>query len=153
MKKKYLILSVCLIIFEITHRFILKDINSVIYLEFFIFGILFKIIFDDFLEYSINEEKKEYEIILDDEEKEQSSYCKICSACGEEGCCSPLLCQQHKDGAYCDWYLRDLKYGYKSYNDILKYIDDNFPKDSKIYKDIDNILENNLNKFYNKDDN
>lgn len=58
MKKKYLILSVSLIIFEITHRFILKDINSVIYLEFFIFGILFKIIFDDFLEYSINEEKK-----------------------------------------------------------------------------------------------
>jgi hypothetical protein len=49
--------------------------------------------------------------------------------------------------------LRDLKYGYKSYSDILKYIEDNFPKDSKIYKDIDIILENNLNKFYNKDDN
>lgn len=39
-------------------------------------------------------------------------YCEICSGCGEEGCCSPLICEQHPKGDYCKSYLRDLKFGY-----------------------------------------
>lgn len=41
-----------------------------------------------------------------------SPYCKICGGCGEEGCCSAAICEQHKEGEYCEWYLRDLRFGY-----------------------------------------
>lgn len=43
----------------------------------------------------------------------ESPYCPICDACGEDGCCSALNCEQHPDGDYCTTYLRDLKFGYK----------------------------------------
>ena len=39
-------------------------------------------------------------------------YCPVCSACGEEGCCSPMSCQQHPQGSYCKSYLNDLKFAY-----------------------------------------
>jgi hypothetical protein len=45
--------------------------------------------------------------------KDNSSYCSICDACGEEGCCSPLKCKQHPDGDYCESYFRDLKFSYE----------------------------------------
>lgn len=112
-----------------------------------ILGILIKSLFDNIWEYSITEEKVEYEGNNVQVESE-SVYCNICSACGEEGCCSPLLCQQHKDGSYCEWYLRDLKYGYKSYNDIIKYIDENYNDDSDLIKKIKEINDENYNKFY-----
>lgn len=41
---------------------------------------------------------------------EQSTYCKSCGGCGEEGCCSPLNCTM--DGDFCQTYLRDLKFEY-----------------------------------------
>jgi hypothetical protein len=43
----------------------------------------------------------------------EDSYCPICQACGEEGCCSPLMCHQDKDGRFCSSYLRDLQFSYK----------------------------------------
>jgi len=51
----------------------------------------------------------------------ESPYCKVCSGCGEEGCCSPLKCKQSPDGAYCQSYLKDLKFGYK----MMVWFDDN----------------------------
>lgn len=47
--------------------------------------------------------------------KIESPYCPVCDACGEEGCCSPLMCEQSPAGDYCEWYLRDLKFAYKMY--------------------------------------
>lgn len=44
--------------------------------------------------------------------EEYSPYCKVCSACGVEGCCSPMACKQSPDGDYCQSYLNDLKMGY-----------------------------------------
>lgn len=41
-----------------------------------------------------------------------SPYCKECDACGEEGCCSPLMCRQSENGDYCSGYIRDLRFGY-----------------------------------------
>lgn len=41
-----------------------------------------------------------------------SPYCSICDACGEDGCCSALSCQQHPDGDYCASYLKELRFGY-----------------------------------------
>ena len=42
-----------------------------------------------------------------------SPYCPICDACGEDGCCSALSCQQHPDGDYCEGYLEELKISYR----------------------------------------
>ena len=39
-------------------------------------------------------------------------YCRECEACGEEGCCSALMCKQSEKGDYCSGYLRDLRFGY-----------------------------------------
>lgn len=47
--------------------------------------------------------------------KIESPYCPVCDGCGEEGCCSPLMCEQDPAGDYCKWYLRDLKFAYKMY--------------------------------------
>lgn len=44
-------------------------------------------------------------------EEEYSPYCPVCSACGVEGCCSPLSCQMTENCSY-PGYLRDLKFGY-----------------------------------------
>jgi len=41
-----------------------------------------------------------------------SPYCQECEACGEEGCCSALMCKQSESGDYCSGYLRDLRFGY-----------------------------------------
>lgn len=45
-------------------------------------------------------------------ENKYDPYCPVCSGCGEEGCCSPLICKQSPDGHYCESYLNDLKFGY-----------------------------------------
>ena len=42
-------------------------------------------------------------------------YCPVCSGCGEEGCCSPVMCKQSPEGHYCESYLKDLHFGYKMY--------------------------------------
>ena len=47
-------------------------------------------------------------------------YCKSCQACGEEGCCSPLVCTM--DGDYCKGYLADLHFGYLMFNDLYNLI-------------------------------
>jgi hypothetical protein len=46
------------------------------------------------------------------EQKEYSPYCPVCTACGIDGCCSPLGCSQDSNGHYCAGYLLDLKFGY-----------------------------------------
>ncbi len=48
-------------------------------------------------------------------EDNDSTYCQECEACGEEGCCSALLCKQSESGDYCPGHLRDLRFGYHMY--------------------------------------
>ena len=45
------------------------------------------------------------------EQKEYSPYCPVCTACGTEGCCSPLSCEMTEGCSYPS-YLEDLKFGY-----------------------------------------
>jgi hypothetical protein len=70
---------------------------------------------------------------VEKEEQLQSPYCQICSGCGEEGCCSPLVCQQHPNGDYCGRYLDDLKFGYHMnvwfFNNILDKIPEELKKE------------------------
>jgi hypothetical protein len=46
------------------------------------------------------------------EQGDYNPYCPVCSACGEDGCCSALSCQQKEDGHYCETYLKHLRFGY-----------------------------------------
>jgi hypothetical protein len=75
---------------------------------------------------------------------DNSSYCLICSTCGEEGCCSPLNCKQSPDGAYCDKYLKDLKFGYKMFEKIYPLIE----KDPKYTDFIDKIFDEIYDETY-----
>jgi hypothetical protein len=54
-------------------------------------------------------------------ENKYEPYCPVCSGCGEEGCCSPLICDQSPDGHYCGSYLKYLKFTYK----INQYFEEN----------------------------
>jgi len=71
-----------------------------------------------------------------EETEYESPYCKICSGCGEDGCCSALICQQHPEGSYCQTYLRDLKYGYKMFDEIDKIL----PNDEEFKKKYEEIF-------------
>ena len=84
----------------------------------------------------------------DYEEEIYSPYCPICSGCGEEGCCSPLICKQSSDGSYCESYLNDLKFGYLMYDSIFDLI----PKDDNTQEKIHNIWKINHELIYKKDD-
>ena len=150
MKTKYS-LPILLLSSSIISLFLIENnilILAIIYLLIICF-IIKNIIYDIF-KYTIKEEKIEYESLINDGDDidDYSQYCKICSACGEEGCCSPLNCSQHKDGEYCEWYLRDLKYAYKSNKEILKYIEENYDENSEINIKINEILNKNIDKFY-----
>ena len=73
-------------------------------------------------------------------EENYSPYCKECSGCGEEGCCSPLMCTQSPNGDYCESYLRDLHFAYK----MDKYFMNN------IYERLSEEMKNELDEAYDK---
>lgn len=76
----------------------------------------------------------------------ESPYCSVCTGCGEDGCCPATFCQQSPDGRYCEWYLRDLKFGYQMHKDMWDLI----PKDEESQKKLDEIWDKNYEKYYNK---
>ena len=78
----------------------------------------------------------EEEINMDD------LYCKICSACGEDGCCSALICKQHKDGLYCEGYLRDLKFKASVLDDCFELLEKHCDKE------FDDIYDKHWEIFY-----
>ncbi len=47
-------------------------------------------------------------------ENKYDPYCPVCSGCGEDGCCPALMCEQSPDGHYCESYLKDLQFAYKT---------------------------------------
>ncbi len=55
--------------------------------------------------------------------KNNSVYCSQCNSCGYEGCCSPLNCKFTPEGDYCNTYLKDLKFGYRMYGDLMMLLD------------------------------
>ncbi len=77
-----------------------------------------------------------------------SPYCPICEGCGEEGCCSPLLCKQDPNGSYCQSYLNDLKFGYKMYNKIMELLEKDDEKNQEIIESIKNIFDITYDEIY-----
>lgn len=82
--------------------------------------------------------------MIEDCTNEYSPYCSECSGCGDEGCCSPLMCKQSPNGNYCGTYLNDLKFGYKMHLDIMKLISD----DERYKKQIDELYDKNYDLVY-----
>jgi len=66
------------------------------------------------------------------EEEEYSPYCKVCTACGETGCCSVYMCTMEDGCEYKQTYLRELKENYSLVEDFYKHIYDKLPEDLKI---------------------
>ena len=79
-------------------------------------------------------------------EESYSPYCPICSGCGEEGCCSPLMCKQDENGSYCESYLKDLHFGYKMNRFFEGKIADRLPEE--LAKEYDSKWEEVYNEIY-----
>lgn len=77
-------------------------------------------------------------------EEDYSPYCNKCQACGEEGCCSALVCNHSKDGEYCRGYLDDLRFGYIMFRETYKLLEENHNDE------LEKIYNKNYNLIYNK---
>jgi hypothetical protein len=78
--------------------------------------------------------------------KESSPYCPVCNACGVEGCCSALACEQSPDGDYCDGYLKDLRFGYAMNEWFSKNLYDKMSQELK--DQYDKEWDGAYNRFY-----
>lgn len=63
--------------------------------------------------------------------EDESPYCPECTACGHEGCCSPVVCTQKGDCAYGESYLIDLKYGYQCWEKFINTVNESLPDEVK----------------------
>jgi len=68
---------------------------------------------------------------LKSQEESYSPYCPICSSCGEEGCCSPIMCEQHPDGHYCKSNLTHLQFAYHMHTWFINNFFKQLPEDVK----------------------
>ena len=73
-------------------------------------------------------------------------YCKICKACGEDGCCQASSCQMHPDGEYCEYYHLELRFGYKMYHKLMELIEG----DEKYSEQVDKIWDEQYDKIFGK---
>ena len=81
------------------------------------------------------------------EDKENySPYCPICSACGEDGCCSALSCKQHSDGHYCETYLKELRFGYALNKQFQRELYDKLSTELK--EEWDKIWDKTYDKYF-----
>lgn len=76
--------------------------------------------------------------------KDYNPYCPVCESCGHDGCCSALSCKQDPNGAYCETYLEDLKFGYLMYKDFYELISD----DPKYSEKLEQIFDTNYDIVY-----
>lgn len=64
-------------------------------------------------------------------------YCSHCTACEQQECYSPLVCNFNENCEYKDKYMKDLKFGYELGIELLKLCDNYNPsiseKTNKIY--------------------
>jgi hypothetical protein len=73
-----------------------------------------------------------------EEEEDYNPYCKICTACGEDGCCSALMCSFEDDCEYKQTYLAELREGYKFTREFYNKIYDKLSEELK--KEVDQIF-------------
>jgi len=83
-----------------------------------------------------------------EEEEKYSPYCPMCSACGEEGCCSALMCRHDPKGHYCAGYIEDLRFGYAMYDDIMDLLHKDEEKNKELLEIIEGLFDKNYDIFY-----
>ena len=92
------------------------------------------------------------ELLGKDIPEEDSPYCKDCTACGEEGCCSPLMCfsklVQKDTCMYGKGYLLDIELALKFTEWVFEYVDKN---DVLTVKDDNRKYRELIDKIYHKD--
>ena len=84
--------------------------------------------------------KEPYEDKLDADMEEESPYCEECEACGEDGCCSALMCAyknmvDKSTGKYCEGYYWDLVIAYE----VLKKLNEKQLDEIGYDKILDNV--------------
>lgn len=77
-----------------------------------------------------------------------SPYCPICESCGEDGCCPATVCKQHLNGKYCETNLKELKFAYLCFHDILKLLDG----DDKYENRVDELYDKNWDIIFGEDE-
>jgi hypothetical protein len=81
--------------------------------------------------------------------EDYSPYCPVCSGCGEDGCCPATMCEQSPEGDYCQTYLKELKFGYIMYHEILKMIDG----DEKYEEKVNEVFDKTWDIIFSKNEN
>lgn len=61
--------------------------------------------------------------------EEYSPYCKLCSSCGESGCCSPMMCSFEEGCEYRNTYITELKENYIFVREFYETIYPKLPKE------------------------
>jgi len=79
-------------------------------------------------------------------ESTYSPYCPECGSCGEDGCCSAISCKQSPNGDYCETYLKDLKFAYLMYKDLMRL----FEEDPDHKETIDKMFDKNWDIIFKK---
>ena len=72
------------------------------------------------------------------EEEDYNPYCKICSGCGVDGCCSALKCKFEDGCEYKETYLNDLREGYIFMKEFYE----------KVYVKLDDYLKKEVDELY-----
>ena len=92
---------------------------------------------------------------MTEEKEDYSPYCKLCTACGEDGCCSHLTCFsaliENPQCAYGISYLRDVMYTDKMANmccDIIEKLRNESITAEEAVAEYDKESNLNYNKVY-----
>lgn len=81
---------------------------------------------------------------MEENEEYESPYCPVCDGCGEDGCCPATCCQQDPNGDYCKTYLKDLKFGYIMYKELMNLVSE----DEKYKEQIDKIWDETYDRIF-----
>ena len=84
----------------------------------------------------------------EEDELEYSPYCKICSSCGETGCCPVYMCTMEDGCKYKQTHLRELREAYSLMEEFYNNTYKKLPEDLKI--EFDKLEETNWEYWYGK---
>jgi hypothetical protein len=59
-----------------------------------------------------------------------------------------MMCRQDPNGHYCELYLKDLKFGYKMFNQIMEMLEEDQEKNKEILDNINIIWDTTYDKIY-----
>jgi hypothetical protein len=94
--------------------------------------------------------EEDFDDLIDDIIGSTDIYCKICSSCGEEDCCIPTICKNHKDGIYCESNLLAMKVAYCTLKDFYNWLYENEGANKYIIDKLNKLKDKVEDEFYTK---